>query len=145
MRLLPVLIVCLLSTAAHAASSPREDALLNGYFAILDDNRNVTPATIARLYARQVVYYGHVMNPSELLRDKLNFIRRWPDRHYRIVPGSATRTCDATEDHCELTAVLVWTTRGSVDARTGRSRIRLTLAREDGTLKIVRESAVTLG
>jgi hypothetical protein len=145
MRSLLGAILMVVATQAFAASTPRQDAMLSDYFAIWDNNRNVTPETVARLYARRIVYYGHQMSQSELLADKLAFVRRWPNRRYRIEPGSASRSCNATLTTCELTAVLVWTNESAYGSRAGRSRIRLTLVREDGALKIARESAVTLG
>lgn len=144
MRCLLIAFACLVTTAAHAASTPRQDALLESYFAIWDDNRNLTPDTLAKLYARQVVYYGHAMSQDELYRDKLAFIRRWPERRYTVAPGTATRRCDQAETTCTLTATLAWVNRSPAGARSGRSRITLALAREDGALKIVREGAVTL-
>ena len=138
--------VCLglLVSPANAESTPRQDALVNGYFSIWDEDGNVTRRNVRRLYASRLVYYGQAMTPESLLRDKLSFIRRWPQRRYAVEPGSAARTCDAGENHCRLTVTLVWRTAGPDGARAGRSRVRLELAREDGALKIVREGAVTL-
>lgn len=131
-------------TGAVAASTPHQDALIGNYFAIWDDNSRVTPENVAKLYASRLIYYGHAMTRESLYRDKLNFIRRWPERRYSVEPGSASKTCDAEESRCVLSAVLVWRTGGPRGSRAGRSRVRLTLAREDGSLKIVQESGVTL-
>ncbi len=84
------------------------------------------------------------MTRSALLREKLAFIRRWPERRYAVEPGSATKSCDAAQNRCELDATLVWHTQNMSGARSGRSRIHLDLARSEGSLKIVREGAVTL-
>ncbi|MDX7951112.1 hypothetical protein P7D22_07950 [Lichenihabitans sp. Uapishka_5] len=133
------------SAAAVAQSSPHQDALISSYFSIWDQDGNVTPDNVAKLYAPRLIYYGHAMTREALLNDKRAFIRRWPDRRYGVEPGSAAKSCDATQDHCRLSATLVWRTRGSGRERMGRSRVTLDLARSDGFLKIVREGAVTLG
>ena len=114
------------------------------YFAIWDDDGGVTLDNVTKLYAPRVIYYGHPMTREGLYRDKLAFIRRWPGRRYGVEPGSSAEVCDAGQDHCTLTATLVWRTSGAGGTRTGRSRVRLALARADGGLKIVREGAVTL-
>lgn len=134
----------LVTSPAMAVSTPRQDSLIGGYFAIWDRDSNVTLDNVAKLYAPNLLYYGHPMTRESLLRDKLDFIRRWPERRYAVEPGSASKSCDASEDHCVITATLDWRTGGAGGTRAGRSRITLTLARAEGGLKIVREGAVTL-
>lgn len=134
----------LLATQAMAASTPRQDALVESYFSIWDQDSNVTLDNVRRLYGSRLVYYGRPMTPESLLQDKLQFIRRWPERHYAVEPGSASRTCDPGENHCVLTVTLDWRTAGPSGVRAGRSRLTLEVAREDGALKIIREGAVTL-
>lgn len=146
MRLgLTAMVLFAMATHAMAESTPRQDALVASYFSIWDDNRRVTLDTVEKLYASRLIYYGHAMTREGLLRDKLNFIRRWPQRRYAVEPGSASKRCDTAEEHCVITANLVWRTSGAGGTRAGRSRVSLTLAREDGALKIVREGGITLG
>ena len=140
-----VAVFSLMATQVAAQSSPRQDAMVNSYFSIWDQDRNVTLENVRHLYASHLIYYGHPMTPESLLRDKLDFIRRWPVRSYTVEPGSASRNCDADENRCVLTVTLDWRTSGPSGTRAGRSRLKLALARENGALKIVRESAVTLG
>ena len=133
--------LCLLG-AVGAAAAAEPDATLNRYFAIWADNGQITPATVASLYAGRVSYYGHSMTAAEVYRDKLNFIRRWPARRYAVVPGSVAKGCEPSGRTCRIEAVLSWAKQ---DPRTGAgskgaNTIRLTLVREDGALKIARES-----
>lgn len=137
-------LLCLAATQAVAASTPRQDAMLDDYFALWDNDGAVTPANVARLYARQITYYGHAMSRADLYRDKLGFIRQWPKRRYQVEPGTASKRCDATESTCVFSAVLSWERSGASGTQTGRSRVNLTVAQDDGGLKIVREGAVTL-
>ena len=137
-------LVALGGPAALAQSTPRQDAMIGSYFAIWDQDSHVTPENVQKFYASRLIYYGHPMTRQGLLRDKQNFIRRWPERRYDVEPGSASKQCDAAEDHCRFVATLVWRTAGPSGTRSGRSRVTLTLEREDGALKIVREGGVTL-
>lgn len=139
-----ILAGCLAASGARASSSPGQDAKLDSYFAIWADNGQVTQETVDHLYAPRVVYYGQMMTREQVFRDKLAFIRRWPDRHYRIAPGSASKSCTTREDACTLTATLLWDARGPRGRRSGQSRIRLELERQDGSLTIARESGTAL-
>lgn len=130
--------------AAAAESTPRQDALIRSYFAIWDNDADVTMRNVQRLYGPEVIYYGHPMSRADLLADKRAFIRRWPARRYDVEPGSASKACDAAETRCVVSANLVWRTAGPGGARAGRSRVSLTLAQTEGGLKIVREGGVTL-
>ena len=132
------------ATAAQAASTPRQDELIASYFAIWDRNGNVTADNVAKLYAPNLVYYGHPMSRAALLRDKLAFVQRWPGRRYTVEPGSAAKSCNADQSRCEISATLAWRTQGASGTRSGRSRVHLQLALSDSSLKIVREGAVTL-
>ena len=134
-----------LATQATAKSTPRQDALIDRYFSIWDQDSNVTLANVEKLYASRITYYGQPMTPESLYRDKRAFIRRWPERRYAVEPGSAAKVCDAGEARCRLTAILDWRTSGPSGTRSGRSRVTLLLVQEDGALKIAREGAVTLG
>lgn len=147
MQRLPTALFGLLALAAPACAARVDpDARMNAYFAIWADNGRVTPAAVGELYGRRVIYYGQAMTPSQVYRDKLAFVRRWPSRRYGVVPGSVNKVCDAADDRCRVKAVLRWeradaTGRG---AARGVARIVLDLVREDGTLRIVRESGVPL-
>ena len=138
-RTLAILIGCLGLATPGLAASP--DARMDSYFAIWADNSRVTPEAVNDLYASHVIYYGKAMTPAQVYRDKLNYIRRWPDRRYRVVPGSVSKSCAPGQDRCRISAILSWdkadaSGRGSKGANT----ITLNLVREDGILRIARES-----
>lgn len=141
---LVALIALTVAPSAQAQSTPRQDDLIGSYFAIWDQNGNVTADNVAKLYAPRLIYYGHRMTRADLLRDKLTFIRRWPERRYAVAPGSAQKSCNADQSRCEISATLVWRNARPGRVRSGRSRVHLDLARVDGSLKIVREGAVTV-
>lgn len=142
--MIATIVICYAAGQAVAESTPAQDALVGSCFSFWDQDSRVTPANVQRLYAQEIVYYGHLMTRDSLYRDKLSFIRRWPARRYSVEPGSAVRHCNEGESTCVFTATLDWQTQGRIGTKTGRSRVSLTLAREDGVLKIVREGGVTL-
>lgn len=134
-------LTCLLGlTSAALAANP--DAQMNRYFSIWSHNASITPQTVSELYANRVTYYGKSMSAAAVYRDKLNFIRRWPDRRYRVVPGSVSKTCDAAQETCKIYAILSWEKTNPRDGQgsKGANTIALTLKRENGLLKIARES-----
>ena len=131
-----------LASLAVPAAAAEPVAQMDRYFSIWADNARVTPDTVGRLYASRVVYYGKPMTRSDVYRDKLSYIHQWPDRHYAVLPGSLAKSCDATQSACRISAVLSWEKadprRGQ--ASKGANTINLMLVREDGILKIARES-----
>ena len=132
----------LLALCGAAGATPAQrDARMDGYLAIWSRNGAITPATVARLYGRHVDYYGHPMSAGAVYRDKLAFAEAWPLRHYAAVPGTVANDCGAAAAACRVTAVMRWSRADGAGRRqSGTNSVRLDLAREDGTLKIVRES-----
>lgn len=128
-------------SATAGATTAQRDARMDGYLAIWSRNAAITPATVARLYGRRVDYYGHPMSTDAVYRDKLAFAKAWPLRRYAAVPGTVANDCGAAVQTCRVSAVMRWSRAdGAGRGGSGTNTVRLDLAREDGTLKIVRES-----
>ena len=141
MFLVPALLAW--GVSARAAEAQR-DARMEAYLTIWAQDANVTPATVDRLYGRRVVYYGRPMTAAAVFRDKLAFVRSWPNRRYDVVPGTVTNDCGDGSERCRVAAVIHWSRTDGAGRRrqSGTNTVRLELARQDGTLKIVRESGV---
>ena len=140
MRHLLVLPFLILVVPAQATSAGR-DAHMDRYLAIWSSNAAITPATVARLYGRRVDYYGRPMSAEAVYRDKLAFVRRWPVRSYAAVPGTVSNDCTDASPRCRVSAVMRWSRADRAGhGQSGTNSVRLDLAREDGALKIVRES-----
>ena len=138
---IPILFALLALPGIARATPPQFDAHMNASLAIWPQNPSIIPATVARLYARRVDYYGHPLSTEAVYRDKLAFVQRWPVRRCSAVPGTVTNTCDDASNRCRVTALLRWSRADGVGhGESGTNSVRLDLAREDGTLKIVRES-----
>lgn len=135
---------CLAPASAWAAGRP--DAIMNDYFAVWSDNGRITPGIVASLYGRRVLYYGRALDPAGVYRDKMALVRRLPYRRYSVAPGTLVKSCDAGKTRCTVRLVLDWQVAGAGQrhAGHGRSTVSLVLAREDGALKIVRESGAAL-
>ena len=132
---------CLVAMAHSVSASPIDDSI-DGYLTVWADNARITPMAVAHFYARTVDYYGKPMNNGAVYRDKISYISQWPFRHYDVVPGSVGETCDASHTHCRVTAILRWSKAGAGlgQVSRGANTMTLDLIREDGALKIARES-----
>ncbi len=131
-----------LLAAPMTASAAGDDGVVAQFFAIWDRNAAVTPEAVHALYAREVDYYGETLTADQVFANKQRFIRRWPDRRYAVVPGTVAKGCDPAQSRCHVSAVLAYhaqsATRGA--SAGGYTRVSLDLVRENGELKIARES-----
>lgn len=136
--------ILLISVAAARSAPANYDGRMEEYLVIWADNANIRPAIVDRLYARSVLYYGRPMTQSAVLRDKLGFVRQWPLRSYQVRPGSVTNDCGLGAQRCRVSAVLRWSRTDSSGRhrQSGTNTVTLDLMREDGMLKIARESGV---
>ena len=114
---------------------------LESYVTTWSANEDVNRSSVDHYYADRVIYYGKPMSRQQILRDKLNYIAVWPERHYRIVPGTVSAACDPHHTICRVSGIMAWDRR----SRTGRisvgsARLTLLLSRESGG-RIAREFA----
>jgi hypothetical protein len=130
----------------RAASTPEIDARTNAYFAIWANDATVTPQAVEKFYATRVDYYGQSLSREEVYRNKLYLIGLWPHRTYRVEPGSVLTSCDAGKSRCQITAVLDYQSvnPARLIGTQGATTVSLSLVRQDGLLKIERESGVPL-
>ena len=152
MRNLPVAAAILLGCATNAlaqdAGEPLSAAVaqrrLEAYVQTWSTNAGVNAATVGNYYADHGVYYGKPMSRPQVLRDKLRYIAVWPERHYRIVPGTVSASCDHQRTLCRVSGIMQWDRRSRTGARSvGSAKLSLTLSRASGG-KIVQESASIL-
>ncbi len=153
-KFLPVAALLACGCAAPAAwtqawaASPLTEAYaeqkLNEYVRIWSSNRGINPAAVSRYYANQVIYYGKPMSQGAVLRDKQQYASTWPERHYRIVPGTVSVNCDPYKTACRVSGVMEYDRRSYSGQRAvGAARLSLTLSRDSGS-RVVQESAVFL-
>ena len=140
--LLALLAALPLAGLAPAARADDADAAMEQFFATWDNDARVTMATVDSLYASRVVYYGENLTAAQVYANKQAFIRRWPDRHYAVVPGTVAKSCDPTKARCRVDATLAYRAVNPAQGRAarGRTRVTLDLVRDAGQYKIVREA-----
>jgi hypothetical protein len=134
----------LAQNAGEPLSSEMAQRRLEAYVHTWSTNAGVNAATVANYYAERGVYYGKPMSRSDILRDKLRYIAAWPERYYRIVPGTVSASCDHERTMCRVSGIMQWDRRSRGGARSvGSAKLSLTLSRASGG-KIVHESASIL-
>ncbi|HVY57091.1 MAG TPA: hypothetical protein VHA77_04510, partial [Xanthobacteraceae bacterium] len=63
---------------------------------------------LGEFYSDEVIYYGKATSRSWILYDKRHFADRWPQRRYRIKPGSMTATCKPNTQTCRAKGSVEW-------------------------------------
>ena len=130
--------------AQFAPGGSRFDAerAFQSYLSFWSSDADINAGAVSRFYAPRVSYYGKAWTRPEVLADKRAFIRHWPVRSYREVPGSLKASCDAGRTRCHITAEMDWRRAGSGGAaEAGRARLKFDFVLAEGAFKIARESA----
>lgn len=135
-------LVAVLVAGRVSAAPANGSEVLQAFLTLWSRDSGVTAASVDRLYAPTVIYYGKHLSRADILADKQRFARHWPTRSYQDVPGSVTTHCEPDGLRCSLRAVIDWrrATRDGVET-TGRAQLRLEFLPIEGNRKIVRESA----
>ncbi|GLS43555.1 hypothetical protein GCM10007884_15400 [Methylobacterium brachythecii] len=64
-------------------------------------SRNDAMLTSApRFYGERVLFHGRTMSLAALMAEKRRFVRRWPERRYRLQEGATRTACDAARASC---------------------------------------------
>ena len=140
----------ILPAAAHAQLAPDGSAFdaehaFQGYLSFWSRDADINGDAVARFYAPRVVYYGKNWSRGDVLADKAAYIRHWPQRDYREVPGSLNASCNPGRTLCRITADMAWRRAApGHPAVAGRSRLTFEFVKSEGAFKIARESARTL-
>jgi hypothetical protein len=151
-RTLSLVAAILLGGATNALAQHANEPLnseiaqrrLEAYVQTWSTNAGVNAATVSNYYADHGVYYGKPMSRQQVLREKLRYIAVWPQRQYRIVPGTVLASCDHQRTMCRVSGIMQWDRRSRTGARSvGSAKLSLTLSRASGG-KIVHESASIL-
>jgi len=122
--------LCAGAASAEVGSSlaHRSADLTRSYLHTWSTNGRAALADVPRLYAPQVSFYGRLLNHDALTREKAQFLRRWPIRHYALRPGTMRVTCDAQGQRCAVRSIIDW--RAASSARKVSSRGSSTFAQE---------------
>ncbi len=61
---------------------------------------------INSMYAESIRYFGRTLSLSEVLNDKKNYFRRWPEREYRVRENTISVKCGSV--HCTVDGIYDW-------------------------------------
>jgi hypothetical protein len=80
---------------------------MNAYWANVGGSSDQVLPYLSSIYAPVVDYYGKPVTRESILKEKMNFIRRWPIRQTWLPPGEASPriSCDNATAECEITGV----------------------------------------
>ncbi len=135
-----------LFSQAHAQSrdnaTTEAERSVQNYLALWSSNQEINEASVDRFYAPRVVYYGKGFTRAQVLADKERYIRQWPVRLYKEVPGSFAAKCNQDHRVCRASVIMAWRRVSRTDAvSVGKARVTFDFIPDEGRLKIGRESA----
>ncbi len=64
---------------------------------------------VRQTYAANVDYYGKSVPLADVVRDKQDYFRRWPERAYEVEPGTISVSCTGTI--CNVSGTYRWAVR----------------------------------
>jgi len=100
---------------------------------------------LSGLYGEQVSYYGQTKSRQAVLADKLRFIERWPERSYKLRPGSISVQCILSSFTCNVAGVVDWQASNQKRAASssGISAFSYTFIVREGITIVSETSTVT--
>lgn len=143
--LAPTLLTQALAQTPAKLDPERARQGLEDYVRIWSSDREVNEASVEKYYAPVVSYYGKRMSRSQVLADKLRYIRTYPRRFYEVAKDSVIVSCDAAGRICRTSGLM----KIRLEDRMGRaltrtSSLRLVISAESGG-QIIIESANDTG
>lgn len=127
---------------ADPGSKIEAEHAVQNYLAMWSSNQAINAASVSRFYAPRVIYYGKSFSRAQVLADKETYVRHWPVRDYREVPGSFAAHCNADRSLCKVSADMTWRRVSTSNAvSVGRARLTFDFVPIEGGRKIARESA----
>lgn len=98
---------------------------------------------IGSLYARNVRFHGKLFSLNDILSDKRNLMKRWPQRNYSAPESEVNVSCDQVRQKCEVQSNVYWEVYSPARRQraNGVQRTYLELDFSTGIPKVVYESA----
>lgn len=90
-----------------------------------------------KAYGPLVRFYGKEVTRADVLREKIVFAERWPERAYSVVHGSEIVACVGT---CSVTATVEWFARSVTRGKTSSGSATFSLEWDPITSQIVAEN-----
>ena len=120
----------------------RVSDFVSKFFAVWSGPNSAVLPALKELYADEVTYYGKRISLQAVLRDKQDFIARWPRRTYKILPEAVSIECKSETQLCRISGLLEWVAANGPRQSSGIARFgyvvsttdRLTVVFEDGAV-----------
>jgi len=94
------------------------------------------------LYQDEVMYYGKVASQLAVLNDKRRFVERWPQRSYRLRPGTLAAQCNEVFQKCTVTGAMDWDAVNDAKRSSGVANFSyVVLMATSGVPKIAEENS----
>lgn len=121
-------------------------AFVTRHMADWSSTREMAMARVRADYAENVLFYNNRWRQADVIRDKEAFVNRWPQRDYRLEPGSLTASCHEATRRCNVVYSVTWEARSPQrNARSaGRSRVDIVLEYRASGFVIVEENGSVL-
>lgn len=94
-----------------AANEQRALDFIDSLFAVSSRDNESAKALYSHIYADRVDYFAKETTKRDVLRDKFNYLIRWPERQYRPDPHTYDFKCSTSQ--CEIKGVVDWTVKSS--------------------------------
>lgn len=106
-------------------------------------NEATAISTVIKSYGETVQYYGKQVPLRDVVADKRAYFKRWPERAYRVEPGSITATCNRSL--CEVSGLYSWAVRSLARNRqaSGTASFSYTIETTAG-MRIIGENSEVL-
>jgi hypothetical protein len=84
--------------------SPEQAArqLVTSYFDAWSSSNDDALQAMPDFYGTRVIFHGRSMSLQALMDEKRRFVRRWPDRTYRLQPDTLQVSCEPSGRSCTV-------------------------------------------
>jgi hypothetical protein len=99
--------------------------------------------SLDQLYAENVLYNGKSTRRQAVLVDKRRLAERWPQRSYKVRPGSVSTTCIDDANLCRVHMMVDWEHQNAATAARahGSASFEYSVALSGGTPRIAAETS----
>lgn len=120
--------------------------LVAQYFSTWSINDDVAEEFLNKYFSEKVNFYGGNKKKSEIMIQKIKFMKRWPTRKYKERTSSTTINCNSDRKTCWVKGVVEWSVASlSRTAKSsGASEFELGFDYSSGDVRIIYENGRTL-
>ena len=96
------------SVAESQAPEQAARDFVTSYFEAWSSPNPETLRAMPGFYGTRAVFHGRSMSLSALMAEKRRFVRRWPDRNYRLRPDTLKVACEPSGRSCTVRALFAF-------------------------------------